>query len=81
MTSAILRFDDAGNYRGSLEAKEEDGQCYWRVDCDVSEEDWQPIPRSLFEELKKHHDKHDAKAKALREEWNKPGGLMDGPFA
>lgn len=83
----LLNFPDVSNYRGCLQAKEEGGQFFWRVDCDVSEEGWQPIPRTLYEELRKHHGEANLatqprkQGQSLREEWSKPGGLMDGPFA
>ena len=56
MDAQILQFDDASNYRGCLEAKDEGGQCFWRVDCDVHEQQWEPIPRYLFDALKRYHD-------------------------
>ena len=52
----VLQFEDASNYRGCLEAKEEDGKCFWRVDCNVHEQAWEEIPRYLFEALKKYHE-------------------------
>ena len=55
MNENILQFGEASNYRGCLEVKEEAGQCFWRVDCDVEDRQWEPIPRYLFDALKKHH--------------------------
>lgn len=48
---------DVSNYRGSLQAGEENGKYYWRVDCDVHDEKWIEIPKSLYEELVKQEQK------------------------
>ncbi len=48
---------DIGNYRGSLQVDEKDNKYYWRVDCDIEEEDWVEIPKYLYEALVKYNRK------------------------
>lgn len=62
MTDAVLmEFEDAGNYRGNLLVKAEDGKYFWRVDCDLDEyEDWAEIPQYLYEALRRHHSEKKA---------------------
>ena len=53
----IIEFPDCGNYRGSLQAYEdEDGKFFWRVYCDVEDSLWEEIPAYVWNALKKHHD-------------------------
>lgn len=52
MVSKTLSFEDCCNYRGCLEIKiEENGQCFWRVGCDVESSQWVEIPRGVFLKL------------------------------
>ena len=52
----MIEFYECANYRGCLQAKEEGGQFYWRVDCDFEETEWAEIPADLYAALKKYHD-------------------------
>ena len=44
-----------GNYYGGLEIVEKNGKYYWGIE-DHSGTDWEEIPFSLFEELKKFEE-------------------------
>ena len=49
---------DIGNYRGSLQIKEDSGKYYWAVGCDLGDADdwdWQEIPKTLYDEMIKLH--------------------------
>jgi len=46
-----------GNYRGALQIDEQDSKYYWRVDCDVSDERWQEIPKYLYNAITKFNGK------------------------
>ena len=52
----MIEFYECANYRGPLQAKEEDGKFFWRVACDFEEEQWSEIPAELWAALKKYHD-------------------------
>lgn len=57
MTAALrpmIEFYECANYRGPLQAKEEGGKFFWRVDCDFEETDWSEIPAELWAALKKY---------------------------
>ncbi|WP_428421987.1 hypothetical protein [Methylibium sp.] len=60
MTEEVLIFEEAGNYRGCLEAKREGDAYFWRVECDVHEQAWEPIPAYLYEALKKYSEEKKA---------------------
>jgi hypothetical protein len=57
----MIEFDECGNYRGSLQAKKEDGKFYWRVDCDVDYAEWIEIPDYLWLALKRYHEQTSEK--------------------
>ena len=40
-----------GNYRGNLQIANNDNKYYWRVNCDVHDEGWIEISKSLYNEL------------------------------
>lgn len=52
----MIEFYECSNYRGPLQAKEENGKFFWRVDCDVDDEPWREIPAFLWEALRRYHD-------------------------
>jgi len=52
----MIEFYECANYRGPLQAKEEDGKFFWRVDCDVDYPQWMEIPAYLYEALRRYHD-------------------------
>ena len=52
----MIEFYECANYRGPLQAKEEGGKFFWRVDCDFEETDWSEIPAELWAALKKYHE-------------------------
>lgn len=52
----MIEFFECSNYRGPLQAKEENGKFFWRVDCDLEETQWSEIPADLWTALKKYHD-------------------------
>lgn len=55
----MIEFYECANYRGPLQAKEERGKYYWRVDCDVDEEEykvWHEIPEYLYEAMKLYYE-------------------------
>lgn len=52
----MIEFYECSNYRGPLQAKEEGGKFFWRVDCDFEETEWNEIPAELWAALKKYHD-------------------------
>ena len=55
-SNRAIKFKDVSNYRGELQAKVEDGKCFWRVSCDVDEDEpWREMPRYLWDALEKHH--------------------------
>jgi hypothetical protein len=43
------------NYYGGLSIKEEDGKFYWSIE-DYNGDEWEEIPKSLFDELNKFED-------------------------
>jgi hypothetical protein len=59
----LFQFDDACNYRGCLEAKRKGDAFFWRVDCDVHDQQWQPIPQFLYEALKRYADESGGQSK------------------
>ena len=52
----MIEFPNCSNYRGHLQAKSDGEKFFWRVDCDVDEEEWKEIPAYLWVSLKKYHD-------------------------
>lgn len=52
----MIEFAEISNYRGGLQAKQEDGKFFWRVDCDVEDSPWHEIPAYLWYALKQYHD-------------------------
>ena len=52
----MIEFYECANYRGPLQAKEEGGRFFWRVDCDFEETAWSEIPAELWAALKKYHE-------------------------
>jgi hypothetical protein len=48
-----------GNYYGGLSVKMEDGKCYWAIE-NYDGNNWDEIPRSLFDALNKYQDDSEA---------------------
>lgn len=74
---AMIEFDECSNYRGALQAKEENGKFFWRVDCDVgAPTEWREIPSDLYQALERHHSRNDGHQNDLQAAI---GGLVQKP--
>lgn len=53
-----------GNYRGNLQVKEDDGNYYWAVECDLDNPerwDWEDISKALYDALILFNETREAK--------------------
>ena len=62
----MIEFPNCSNYRGHLQARSDGEKFFWRVNCDVDEEDWKEIPAYLWVSLKKYHDEIAEHARLAR---------------
>ena len=51
----LIEFDECSNYRGGLQVRHNGEVYWWRVYCDVNDEHWHRITKSLGEALFRHH--------------------------
>lgn len=75
----MIEFCECANYRGAPQAKEEGGKFFWRVTCDVEEEQWSEIPAYLWAALQQHR----GETADGRKPWNRDGhnqDLADAPL-
>ena len=54
--SGYTNIGGISNYYGGLRVKTEDGKFFWSIE-DVTEDDWEEIPESLYLELMRFNDK------------------------
>jgi hypothetical protein len=50
----IIQVENIENYYGGLLIKEDKGLFYWSIE-DYTGIDWEPIPKSLYDEIVKHN--------------------------